>query len=67
MDGHAPNTPTAPIADDDVPEGQRPLPEDQVEPGYYEWLEEEIAAGLKDIEEGRTVPLEEVWKKRLGR
>ena len=60
MDGHAPLT-----DDDAIPEGQRPLPESEVEPGYYEWLEEEIAAGLKDIEEGRVSPAEEVWK-RLG-
>ena len=56
MDGHAPLT-----DDDAIPEGQRP--ESEVEPGYYEWLEGEIAAGLKDIEEGRVSPIEEVWKR----
>ena len=57
MDGHAPLT-----DDDTIPEGQRPLPESEVEPGYYEWLEEEIAAGLKELDEGKGIPAEDVWK-----
>ena len=52
MDGHAP-----------IPDGQKPLPEDEVEPGYYEWLEGEIAAGTRDADAGRTIPANEVWKK----
>ena len=30
------------------------------EPGYDEWLAAEIEAGLKEIESGDTVPIEEV-------
>ena len=36
-------------------------PDAAPEPGYGNWLKAEIAAGLEDIEAGRTTPAKEVW------
>ncbi|ULB12150.1 hypothetical protein ORIO_20310 (plasmid) [Cereibacter azotoformans] len=38
------------------------LPEDQPEPGYEEWLAAEIAAGIAELDAGKGIPAEEVWK-----
>jgi predicted transcriptional regulator len=42
--------------------------ESAVEAGYEEWSREEIAAGLAEIEAGKTVPGEKVleWVRSLG-
>jgi hypothetical protein len=37
-------------------------PGDQPEPGYAEWLAEEIEAGIAELDAGRGIPVEEVWK-----
>ncbi len=42
-----------------------PAPDEEPEPGYDEWLAEEIERGLADIAAGRTITLEEL-KRELG-
>ena len=47
----------------DVERWIRPArPEDRPEPGYDEWLAAEIEAGLAELESGKGLPAEEVWK-----
>lgn len=41
-------------------------PEVQPEPGYYEWLEAEIAEGIAQLDADKSIPIAEVWKS-LGR
>jgi hypothetical protein len=37
-------------------------PEDQPEPGYDEWLEGEIKAGIAELDQGKGIPAAKVWK-----
>lgn len=37
-------------------------PEDQAEPGYAEWLAAEIEAGIAELDAGKGIPADEVWK-----
>lgn len=39
-----------------------PSPDDQPEPGYEEWLKAEIAEGIAQLDAGKGIPAEEVWK-----
>lgn len=39
--------------------GQKSEP---AEPGYREWLESEIEAGLAQLDTGKGIPAEDVWK-----
>lgn len=39
-----------------------PRPGDRPEPGYDEWVEAEIAAGIAELEAGQFVTLAEVMK-----
>lgn len=32
------------------------------EPGHDEWLAEEIAAGIAELDAGKAIPAEEVWR-----
>ena len=37
-------------------------PEVQPEPGYDEWLEAELAAGIAELEAGKGISAAELWK-----
>lgn len=32
------------------------------QPGYEEWLKAELEAAAKELDEGKGIPAEEVWK-----
>ncbi|HEU0220784.1 MAG TPA: hypothetical protein VFR34_01045 [Paracoccaceae bacterium] len=39
-----------------------PVRDDRPEAGYEAWLETEIEAGCRELDEGKGVPAEKVWK-----
>jgi hypothetical protein len=40
-----------------------PADDPHIEPGYAEWLAEEIAAGCAELDTGQGIPAAQVWKK----
>jgi len=44
--------------------GMRPATlKDRPRPGYDQWLAEEIEAGIDELDAGKGIPADEVWKK----
>ena len=39
-----------------------PSPDAEPEPGYNEWLAREIEEAIKEPDEGKGTPIEQVWK-----
>ena len=37
-------------------------PGHQPEPGYSEWLAADIAAGIAELDAGKGIPADEVWR-----
>lgn len=39
-----------------------PPPDERPEPGYDEWLATDIAAGIAELDAGKGIPANEVWR-----